>query len=199
VLWRQLGSTLGIITCLEGLAAALASGSFHTPERDKSATCLWAAAEAQREAIGSHRPLADSLFYTPFLQGARAYLGEDAYAIATRTGRALPLEQAIAYARQVALEPQEGTPSAPPAPAPGAPSASTPCELLESLSDRELEVLRLVASGLADKVVAARLIISPRTVHAHLASIYSKLGVNSRHAATMFAIEHQLISPSAPR
>jgi len=54
-------------------------------------------------------------------------------------------------------------------------------------------VLRLVAQGLTDVQVAQILVISPRTVNAHLRTIYSKLGITSRHAATLFALEHQLI------
>jgi DNA-binding NarL/FixJ family response regulator len=60
------------------------------------------------------------------------------------------------------------------------------------LTTREMEVLRLVAQGLTDAQVAEQLVISPRTVNAHLTSIYSKLGVPSRTAATRYAIEHQL-------
>ena len=52
------------------------------------------------------------------------------------------------------------------------------------LSLREIEVLRLVAAGLTDGEIAERLVLSPRTVHAHLRSIYQKLGVSSRTAAT---------------
>ena len=62
----------------------------------------------------------------------------------------------------------------------------------DGLTAREVEVLRLVAQGLKDTEVAERLIISPRTVHAHLVSIYSKLGITSRNAATRYAIEHKL-------
>ena len=61
------------------------------------------------------------------------------------------------------------------------------------LSEREVEVLRLVARGLSDAEVAEILIISPRTVNAHLRSIYSKLNITSRHSATHFALKHQLI------
>jgi DNA-binding NarL/FixJ family response regulator len=60
------------------------------------------------------------------------------------------------------------------------------------LSVRELEVLRLVAEALTDAQVAERLSLSPRTVGQHLRSIYNKLGVNSRAAATRFAFEHGL-------
>jgi DNA-binding CsgD family transcriptional regulator/tetratricopeptide (TPR) repeat protein len=60
------------------------------------------------------------------------------------------------------------------------------------LTQREVEVLRLVASGLTDAGVAERLFISPRTVSQHLQSIYSKLNVSTRSAATRFAVEHGL-------
>jgi DNA-binding CsgD family transcriptional regulator len=60
------------------------------------------------------------------------------------------------------------------------------------LTPREIEVLRLVALGMTDAEVANRLFISPRTVSQHLRSVYSKLDVSSRSAATRFAIEHNL-------
>ena len=61
------------------------------------------------------------------------------------------------------------------------------------LTAREVDVLRLLAQGLTDAEIAQQLIVSPRTVNAHLTSIYSKLQVNSRAAATRFAIEHHLV------
>ena len=61
------------------------------------------------------------------------------------------------------------------------------------LTAREIEVLRLVAQGMTDAQVAEQLVISPRTVNWHLTSIYSKLGVSSRSAATRYAIEHRLV------
>jgi DNA-binding NarL/FixJ family response regulator len=61
------------------------------------------------------------------------------------------------------------------------------------LTQREVEVLRLVAQGLTDGAVAERLFISPRTVSQHLRSIYGKLAVSSRAAATRFAVEHHLL------
>jgi DNA-binding CsgD family transcriptional regulator/RecA/RadA recombinase len=61
------------------------------------------------------------------------------------------------------------------------------------LSAREMDVLRLVAQGLTDAEVGERLFISPRTVGGHLQSIYNKLGLSSRTAATAFAFEHDLI------
>ena len=56
----------------------------------------------------------------------------------------------------------------------------------------QLEILRLVAQGLSDAQVAERLVLSPRTINAHLTSIYNKLGVNSRVAATRLALEKGL-------
>jgi DNA-binding NarL/FixJ family response regulator len=61
------------------------------------------------------------------------------------------------------------------------------------LTAREVEILRLVAHGLTDAQVAEQLVISPRTVNWHLTSIYSKLGVTSRSAATRYVIEHHLV------
>jgi DNA-binding CsgD family transcriptional regulator len=61
------------------------------------------------------------------------------------------------------------------------------------LTAREIDVLRLVATGITDAQVAQALHVSPRTVNAHLRSIYAKLGVPSRSAMTRFAIEHGLI------
>ena len=62
----------------------------------------------------------------------------------------------------------------------------------DGLTEREIEVLRAVAQGMTDAQVAEQLVISPRTVHSHLNSIYSKLGISSRSAATRYAIEHDL-------
>jgi DNA-binding NarL/FixJ family response regulator len=61
------------------------------------------------------------------------------------------------------------------------------------LSARELEVLRLLATGLTDAQIAEHLVLSLHTIHAHLRTIYSKLGVTSRSAATRYAFEHQLV------
>jgi DNA-binding NarL/FixJ family response regulator len=54
-------------------------------------------------------------------------------------------------------------------------------------------VLRLLAQGMTDAQIAEQLVISPRTVNNHLTSIYSKIQVSSRSAATRFAVEHHLV------
>jgi DNA-binding NarL/FixJ family response regulator len=65
-------------------------------------------------------------------------------------------------------------------------------DVREDLTAREVEVLALVAEGLTDAEVAERLVVSIRTVHAHLRSIYRKLDIHSRSAATRYALEHGL-------
>jgi len=65
-------------------------------------------------------------------------------------------------------------------------------DLPAGLSAREVEVLRVVAQGLTDAEVAAQFSISPRTIGGHLRSVYSKIGVSSRAAATRFALDHGL-------
>jgi ATP/maltotriose-dependent transcriptional regulator MalT len=61
------------------------------------------------------------------------------------------------------------------------------------LTERELEVLRLVAAGMSNRQVAADLLISIHTVRRHVQNIFAKLGVSSRAAATAFAFRHDLL------
>jgi len=63
----------------------------------------------------------------------------------------------------------------------------------EGLSDREVDVLRLVARGLSNRQIATALVISPRTAEHHVQHIYAKIGVSTRAAAAMFAMEHGLL------
>ena len=54
-------------------------------------------------------------------------------------------------------------------------------------------MLRLIVQGWTDAQIAEHLVISPRTVNHHTTSLYSKLGVSSRAAATRYALEHHLL------
>ena len=63
------------------------------------------------------------------------------------------------------------------------------------LTDREVDVLRLIARGHANKQAAAKLGISTKTVGHHIEHIYAKAGVTTRAGATLFAMEHGLLSP----
>jgi DNA-binding NarL/FixJ family response regulator len=61
-----------------------------------------------------------------------------------------------------------------------------------NLTARQAEVLRLLADGLSNKEIAARLYLSPGTVERHVATIYRKLGLGGRVDATRYAVEHGL-------
>jgi DNA-binding NarL/FixJ family response regulator len=61
------------------------------------------------------------------------------------------------------------------------------------LSPREREVLRLVAKGLTSKQIGQQLFLSPRTVEAHLNSIFNRLGVENRAQAVAVAVQHGVI------
>src|SRR5512137_867688 len=62
------------------------------------------------------------------------------------------------------------------------------------LSERELEILKLLATGLSNKEIAAQLFLSPNTVKVHLRNIFAKLGVQSRTEATLVAIQRGYVS-----
>ena len=63
----------------------------------------------------------------------------------------------------------------------------------DGLTAREMEVLQLAAQGFTSAQIAEQLVIGLATVNFHVRSIYSKLGVSSRSAATRYAIEHHLV------
>jgi ATP/maltotriose-dependent transcriptional regulator MalT len=79
----------------------------------------------------------------------------------------------------------------------GRPSVEQP--LIEPLSERELEVLRLLQSDLDGPDIARELTVSLNTVRTHTKNIYAKLGVNSRRAAIRRAAELDLLSPPGNR
>jgi DNA-binding CsgD family transcriptional regulator len=93
------------------------------------------------------------------------------------------LHRAVAEAKDVAADVGRPARAAP---------APRPCAAAGDLTPRELEVLGLVAEGLTNAQVAEKLFLSPRTVNAHLNSVYRKLDLPSRGAAVRFAIEHGL-------
>jgi predicted ATPase/DNA-binding CsgD family transcriptional regulator len=108
----------------------------------------------------------------------RAGLGERAFATAWAAGRSLTPGQAVAAALDLSVSPA------------GAPGVS--------LTPRETEILRLVASGLTDPAIASTLFISVRTVEHHVARICAKLGVRTRTAAVTAAIANGLLDPTPP-
>jgi len=71
-------------------------------------------------------------------------------------------------------------------------SPATPPDA-HGLSAREVQVLRLVASGMSNRDIATELVISERTVARHVQNIFAKLRLSSRAAASVFASEHGLL------
>ncbi|MGH9264841.1 MAG: HD domain-containing phosphohydrolase, partial [Acidimicrobiales bacterium] len=65
------------------------------------------------------------------------------------------------------------------------------------LTEREVEVLRLVARGLTTKEIAGKLVVAPKTVGNHIEHIYTKIGVSNRAAASLFAMQHGLLPEHA--
>jgi HD-GYP domain-containing protein (c-di-GMP phosphodiesterase class II) len=76
----------------------------------------------------------------------------------------------------------------------GHPVASIKRERVAGLTDREMQVLRLVARGESIKQIARRLDISAKTTDNHIQHIYAKIGVSTRAAAALFAVEHNLLA-----
>ena len=72
------------------------------------------------------------------------------------------------------------------------PATKTPAH---GLSTREVQILRLVAAGKTNRMIAEQLRISERTVARHVSNIFVKLGLSSRSAATAYAYQHALIHP----
>ena len=70
---------------------------------------------------------------------------------------------------------------------------------LELLTDRELDVLQLIARGATNGEIAAQLYVAEATVKSHVGSIFGKLGVRDRAAAIVFAYDHGVVTPGTPR
>jgi two-component system, NarL family, response regulator YdfI len=115
--------------------------------------------------------------------GVRAFLPSE-----VSPGHLISALQA-AVAGLVVLHPSEAESALAPASQVSHPVA----DLLESLTRREREVLQMLASGLANKEIAARLSISDHTVKFHVASILGKLGASSRTEAVSLGIRHGLV------
>ncbi|SRR6266699_1196301 len=148
---------------------------------------LWGAAEALRDTRGTPLPPVYRADYERSVAAARTQLGEQSFAAAWAKGYTMTPGQVLAAQEPVTLPtPISAEPSSPP---PAKPPPTSP----DGLTAREVEVLRLLAQGLSNPQIAEQLVISPQTVHAHLRSMYSKLGVTTRSAATRFAVEHHIV------
>src|SRR6266568_5059015 len=167
---------------LEGVAAVMAA-------QGEGVAAVWCLSAAQRlrETIGMSLPSLLQALHEVTLASVRTHLGEQAVARAWEEGRSMTPEHALTTQGHVTLlQPLPPAPAPTPQPQPAAPSP-------DGLTAREVEVLRLLAQGLTSAQMAEQLVIGVVTVNFHVRSIYSKLGVTSRAAATRYALEHHLV------
>jgi non-specific serine/threonine protein kinase len=171
--WLQIGDDGSVAVCLEGIASALCAAGVPA-----QAIRLLGAAQALREAIDSPVPCNALTSYGGLVRSVRDCLGETAFNEAWLAGHRLSGDEAIAEASRsisALLHPDRHAPV-------------TGTQPQASLTRREREVLKLVATGHADREIAEALFISRRTASEHVGRILRKLGARSRTDAAALAI-----------
>jgi predicted ATPase/DNA-binding CsgD family transcriptional regulator len=171
------GPTRLVMNALYVLAQAAAAD--RQPER---AALLLSASESMLETIGSpwaplHRQQRDQL-----IRDSQMLTTADQWENAWSSGRSMSLDEVI----DCALEPEDAAPA-------DASRAKGP-----GITERELDVLRLLVEGRSNQEIAGVLFISPHTAARHIANIMNKLGVDSRTAAATWAVRHGINGPHPP-
>jgi ATP/maltotriose-dependent transcriptional regulator MalT len=179
------GTFSPIAVCLVGLGAIAALQKQYT-----WAVSLWGKAKTlyrRRDGLSEFEPrrwlaiiLNTHLLHSQAVETVYTQLGEQAFMSAWNKGQTMTLEQLLARPTQQ----RECTTASP--------RTRASMAYSNKLTPREKEVLHLLAQGLSSALIAEKLVISLVTVNSHIRTIYSKLGVSSRSAATRFAIEHHL-------
>jgi predicted ATPase/DNA-binding CsgD family transcriptional regulator/DNA-binding XRE family transcriptional regulator len=164
---HDIESRTGIIDALECLG-----GLARDAEDQHKAVRLLGAADAVRQTTGYQRYQLHQTRYDAAVLELRSSLGDAAFSQAWNEGGALTTDDAVTYALR------------------GRRERSRPAAGWPSLTPAERDVARLVAEGLANKDIAARLFVSPRTVQTHLTHMYGKLGVSSRVQLAQEAARH---------
>jgi non-specific serine/threonine protein kinase len=175
ILCKEVGNRWIGEECLEGFARVASATGHH-----QRAARLFGAAEVLRETLGHHRSPADQAYHDERVASTRAALGDAAFDAALAEGQAMTLEQAIEYA----LDSTERTPSRAP--------------VADLLTSREREVAALVAYGLTNRQIAAKLVVTERTAETHVQNILNKLGFTSRSRVAAWAVEQGLQTPTKP-
>ena len=157
---------LGVPGIVECLASLMADTDNHQAAR------LFAAPDAVRKHTGEARFPNYQPAYDASVAHMRNALGEKDFDTAWAEGATMCIEETIAYAQRGRGERKRRTIG------------------WESLTPTERDVVRLVSEGLANKEIAARLLVSPRTVQTHLAHVYTKLGLASRAQLVQEAARH---------
>jgi DNA-binding NarL/FixJ family response regulator len=138
---------------------------------------LFGAAHTWRRSFGYTRYLFDAADWDEGLREAQGQISTKAWSSTFAAGADLTSQRAVAAARQCLLQ---------------IVTATAPRRSPSGLTAREMQVLHLVVLGLHNSAIATTLSISPRTVHAHLRSIFEKLHVHSRTAAAHEAVKLHL-------
>ncbi len=173
---RQLGNLLGASNnVLELMQLGLVQPEQPHGLRYTARLLGWSA--SFEATLGVKMPPLARLSFDGSLSECRSRLGETVFQALWEEGSRLSLEQALDLARTGGLLLSEATQKGPD---------------LNQLTPRETEVLQLVAAGLTNAQTARQLSVTPRTINAHLTSIYAKLGVTSRTAAIRYALDHNL-------
>ena len=180
-IWRELGDHWRMSRALIDLAD-VASANHHF----EHAARLLGAAQAINESIGASESFVDDTARLRAIAVVTERLDASSLTEAWEAGRAMSWDDAIAEAMTSTLPVRE---------TPKQPGDRIP-EF--GLTTRELEVLRLLVAGHTDRQIAEDLFISRRTAQGHVASIFNKLGVNSRTAAATAALRDGLIDAEAP-
>jgi predicted ATPase/DNA-binding NarL/FixJ family response regulator len=198
-LFRDLGSKRMLAVCLAECAqAAAAQGQLERAVR------LFSVIQALLDSIGAALHTTDREDYERCVAGVRATLDAERFADAWSHGRSLSLAGGIALACEdaaaVAAGDQAISPHRPLA-AQGVPRPrnGTAEEALASLTSREREVAGLIAQGLTNRQIAARLVITEQTAETHVKRILSKLDATSRTQVAAVVLDAGLaIAPPAP-
>jgi DNA-binding CsgD family transcriptional regulator len=183
VLRRELGSRSGVIQSLDDFAWVA-----YVRDQARLAARLVGAADGLRRAVGQTVDALSMRDREALVASLHVRLG-DTYEAEYALGTALSADQAIGEALELAA----------PSALDSGPTRSgrTRQDKLAPLSPREREVAALAAQGLMNRQIAERLVISERTVEAHIAHILAKLGMASRVQLTAWVVTNQLQTSGA--
>ncbi len=170
-LWQEMGNRENQSEWLASVANLAAARGYLQP-----AARLFGAAEALRDTLGHAFTLPERAAFERGIGAARSALGDHVFTRDEAAGQALSLERALAEASKFLA------------------AASAPVPTSEpGLTPRELDVLRLLATGQSNPQIAESLFISPRTATTHVTNILAKLGVTNRAEAAARALREGLV------
>jgi predicted ATPase/DNA-binding CsgD family transcriptional regulator/Tfp pilus assembly protein PilF len=178
----QASSKRGIAECIATIARSAVTQNL--PER---AAKLFGYVDALLEATGYRMHPNDERDLAQARAAVQVQLGKAGWTLSWDEGRSLSAESAMAIGIETLQTVSEAA-----ANGTSKKAKKRSKQYPRGLTQREVEVLRLVTEGLTDAQVAERLYLSTNTVHAHLRSIYDKLAVSTRSSAARFAVENSL-------